>query len=195
MAKPVKRFSTIDEQINVLTSRGLALDHAVADQWLRNVGYYRLSGYWYPYREIDDQPGGRRLDHFIAGASFDDVVRLYEFDRKLRTLLHDGIERVEVTLRSHLSYLIGTLGLDRGQHHALRHARHRRECDGSLGEITAEQVVHRLEQRCLGLAKWTRVDSNHMSGSASSGSKPCGNWRGGVSGRRVPRLIPASPGW
>lgn len=93
MAKPVKRFSTIDEQINVLTSRGLALDHAVADQWLRNVGYYRLSGYWYPYREIDDQPGGRLLDHFIAGASFDDVVRLYEFDRKLRTLLHDGIER------------------------------------------------------------------------------------------------------
>lgn len=110
VTQPVKPFSTIDEQINILTSRGLALDHSVAGQWLRNVGYYRLSGYWYPYREIDDQPGGRRLDHFIAGASLDDVVRLYEFDRKLRTLLHDGIERVEVTLRSHLSNLIGALG-------------------------------------------------------------------------------------
>lgn len=110
VTQPVKPFLTIDEQIEVLTSRRLALDHAVADQWLRNVGYYRLSGYWYPYREIDDRPGGRRLDHFIAGASFDDVVRLYEFDRKLRTLIHDGIERVEVTLRSHLSHLIGTHG-------------------------------------------------------------------------------------
>ena len=110
MTKLIKPFSSIDEQIDLLTSRGLSLDRAVADQWLRNVGYYRLSGYWYPYREIDDQPGGRRLDHFIAGASFDDVIRLYEFDRKLRTLLHDGIERVEVALRTHVSYFVGNLG-------------------------------------------------------------------------------------
>ena len=38
------------------------------------------------------------------------MTRLYEFDRKLRTLIHDGIERVEVALRSHLSYVIGETG-------------------------------------------------------------------------------------
>ncbi|MFT4234232.1 MAG: Abi family protein [Microbacterium sp.] len=37
-------------------------------------------------------------------------MHLYEFDRKLRTLIHDGIERVEVALRSHLSYRIDSIG-------------------------------------------------------------------------------------
>lgn len=110
MTQPVKPFATIDEQIDVLASRGLTLDRATAEQWLRSVGYYRLSGYWYPYREIGDPHQLDRLDHFVPGTSFDDVVRLYEFDRKLRTLIHDGIERVEVALRSYLSYRIGSLG-------------------------------------------------------------------------------------
>lgn len=108
MTHQVKPFTTIEEQINILVSRGLALDHAVADQWLRNIGYYRLSGYLYPYRATTDPQNIERLDKFARGANLDDVVRLYEFDRKLRTLIHDGIERVEVTLRSHLSYLIGS---------------------------------------------------------------------------------------
>lgn len=38
------------------------------------------------------------------------MAALYEFDRKLRTLLHDAIERVEVGLRSHLSYHVGRIG-------------------------------------------------------------------------------------
>lgn len=37
---------------------------------------------------------------------------------------------------------------------------------------------------------WARADSNHMSGSASSDSKPCGNWRSEVSARRARRQIP-----
>ena len=52
MTQPVKPFTTIEEQIDVLTARGLVLDKTAATQWLRSVGYYRLSGYWYPYREI-----------------------------------------------------------------------------------------------------------------------------------------------
>ena len=53
MTQRVKQFAIIDEQINALTSRWLALDHIAAEQWFRNIDYYRLSGYWYPYREID----------------------------------------------------------------------------------------------------------------------------------------------
>ncbi len=110
MTEPVKPFATIDEQIDVLASRGLALDRGVAEQWLRSVGYYRLSGYWYPYREIGNPRREGRLDSFTPGVSFADVVQMYEFDRKLRTLIHDGIERVEVALRSCLSYRIGSIG-------------------------------------------------------------------------------------
>lgn len=110
MTQPIKPFATIDAQIDLLTSRGLVLDRVVAQQWLRSVGYYRLSGYWYPYRNTGDSPNEGRFDSFVPDATFNDVVQLYEFDRKLRTLIHDGVERIEVALRSHLSYLIGENG-------------------------------------------------------------------------------------
>lgn len=109
MTPLIKPFATINEQIDVLAARGLALNRSEAEQWLRNVSYYRLSGYWYPYRKL--VPGSsERLDAFTDGANFDEIARLYEFDRKLRTLIHDGIERVEVSLRSHVSYVLGARG-------------------------------------------------------------------------------------
>lgn len=110
MTQPLKPFASIDEQIDVLASRGLALNRVIAEQWLRSVGYYRLSGYWYPYRDFSDGAEHARCNGFTADASFDDVIRLYEFDRKLRTFIHDGIERIEVALRSHMSYRIGSVG-------------------------------------------------------------------------------------
>lgn len=61
VAESVKPFATIDEQIDVLVARGLTLDRAVAEQWLR-------------------------------------------------TLIHGAIARVEVALRSHVSYRVGSIG-------------------------------------------------------------------------------------
>lgn len=107
MTQPVKPFASIAEQVATLSERGLAVDPQTAEQWLRAVGYYRLSGYWYPYRQLGPRLSKRPIDRFIPGATFDEVVRLYEFDRKLRTLIHDGVERIEVALRSHVSYVVG----------------------------------------------------------------------------------------
>ena len=85
-------------------------DRSFAEQWLRNVGYYRLSAYWYPYRELisDDPPS--RGDNFIPGTKFEAIAVLYEFDRKLRTLVHDGIERIEIGLRTQLNEYLGEVG-------------------------------------------------------------------------------------
>lgn len=102
----LKRFSTIDQQLQLLESRGLQVDSRQARRWLVAVGYYRLSGYWYTYRRTE-QASATRSDSFTGGVKFDDIARLYEFDRKLRTLLFDGTERVEVALRSSLGYVLG----------------------------------------------------------------------------------------
>lgn len=69
-----------------------------ATQWLSNVSYYRLSAYWYPARITGRD--GHPTDQFSPGTTFSDAVHLYEADRKLRTLVHDGMERVEVALRT-----------------------------------------------------------------------------------------------
>lgn len=102
----LKPATIIDQQIEILRERGMTLDESLARQWLANVSYYRLSGYWYSYRVLPadaDPKTPRRLDIFETKTSFSDIARLYEFDRKLRTLIHDGMERIEVGLRARIS--------------------------------------------------------------------------------------------
>lgn len=114
MSHPVKRFTTYEEQISQLQSRGMEVDEALATQWLQAVGYYRLSGYWYTAREVvgTKSDGNRKIpvrgDRFVPGTSFADIAALYEFDRKLRTQIHDGLERVEVAVRNAIAHTLGS---------------------------------------------------------------------------------------
>lgn len=78
----------------------MQVDEAFAIQWLTNVSYYRLSAYWYPVRVVDEM--GQRADMFVTGSSFQDAACLYEADRKLRTLVHDGMERIEIAMRTRI---------------------------------------------------------------------------------------------
>jgi abortive infection bacteriophage resistance protein len=57
---------------------------------LSTVSYYRLSAYWYPFKQPDD--------HFVSGTTFETVWRRYTFDRHLRLVIMDAIERIEVAL-------------------------------------------------------------------------------------------------
>lgn len=98
----LKNAKSANEQIALLESRGLQVDHTLAKQWLANVSYYRLSAYWYPARDFD-RSAGNRIDHFKPGFTFQNATDLYEADRKLRTLLHDGMERVEIALRTQVT--------------------------------------------------------------------------------------------
>lgn len=92
-----KPFKTIQEQIRLLRERGLIIDDA-AEHYLRHLNYYRLSGYWLPLEENHDE------HLFRKGAHFDDVLNLYFFDRELRLLLLDSIERIEVSVRTHWAH-------------------------------------------------------------------------------------------
>ena len=89
---------TLDQLVDRLADRGLDIaDRGRAVRYLRHIGYYRLSPYTIPFQE----PG---TDHtFRAGAGFDDVLDLYVFDRALRLLVLDAVERVEVAIRSALT--------------------------------------------------------------------------------------------
>lgn len=98
MSKSLKPATTIDDQISILLNRGMSVDKELATQWLTNVSYYRLSAYWFPARRTDS----RGTEYYCEHSTFTDAVQLYEADRKLRTLIHDGIERIEVTMRTRI---------------------------------------------------------------------------------------------
>jgi abortive infection bacteriophage resistance protein len=111
--KPLKPWLSFSDQLQQLQARGLHVgDHATALDYLERLGYYRLSGYWYPLRAIDraaSQAQGKavRLKTFVAGSRFEDVVRLYVFDKKLRLLALDALERIEMAVRVDVAHLLG----------------------------------------------------------------------------------------
>lgn len=95
----IKGPTTVPEQIQLLKSRGLTIDdESLAFEYLSHVSYYRLGEYWYSL-QFDKE------NHLFKPQSvFSDVIFLYEFDRELRMLLFDVIERIEISLRTKLIY-------------------------------------------------------------------------------------------
>jgi abortive infection bacteriophage resistance protein len=104
-----KPHLSFNAQVELLKSRGMVIDDpSTAAELLSAIGYYRLSGYWYPYRR---QLGLRqRDDQFVAGTTFATVVRLYDADRRLKLHVLDGIERVEIALRVMIGFTLGKRG-------------------------------------------------------------------------------------
>lgn len=112
MTAQVKPWKSIDEQLEILRSRGLEIeDRDRAKRYLNRLGYYRLSGYWYPFRQFREADNGQtaelRRDVFMAGSRFGDLIRLYVFDKKLRLLALDALERIEMALRVDVAHLLG----------------------------------------------------------------------------------------
>ncbi len=112
-----KPYLSLQEQLELLRARGMNItDFNRAVNCLQRIGYYRLSGYWFPFRnqEIRTNLAGDKERHisetFRSGSSFDDVMDLYVFDKKLRLLFTDAIERIEVGLRVDIALLLGTRG-------------------------------------------------------------------------------------
>ena len=109
----LKPWKTMADQLAILKSRGLQVDdEAAALDYLARIGYYRLSGYWYPLREIDTAESAAqnkpiRTDNFIANSHFEDVVKLYVFDKRLRLLALDALERIEMAIRVDVAHLLG----------------------------------------------------------------------------------------
>ncbi|MCK9550656.1 Abi family protein [Aquamicrobium sp.] len=105
-----KPYLTIDQQINLIEGRGMEIpDRDKAAEYLRRIGYYRLSAYWFPFRKrITDSSGKHKIvDDFKAGTDFKTVVDLYAFDKGLRLILLDGLERIEISIRTEVALSIG----------------------------------------------------------------------------------------
>lgn len=111
--KAPKPWKSFEDQLKLLKARGMQVDdNAAALDYLERIGYYRLSGYWYPMRQIDKEESEHqkapvRSDRFLPGSRFEDAVRLYVFDKKLRLLALDVLERIEMAVRADVAYVLG----------------------------------------------------------------------------------------
>jgi abortive infection bacteriophage resistance protein len=93
--KPPKTYA---EQIEIMKSRGCSVnDSGVALDFLANVSYYHLSGYFAAFRKP-------KSDEFVDGTTFEQITGVYEFDQRLRGILSDAIGVIELRVRTAVAY-------------------------------------------------------------------------------------------
>lgn len=91
---------TFQEQCVTLQSRGLVItSKSAAIDTLKNINYYRLSAYFSPFQI--------RKDVFDTGTTLDDIISLYEFDRRLCLLLTGLLAEIEISIRTQVAYQLG----------------------------------------------------------------------------------------
>ncbi len=96
MQNYAKQCTLPADLIPLLKGRGLRIDdEPQAVNYLTNIGYFRLSAYFRPLlKEPKDE------HNYKEDATFEKAMNMYRFDRKLRLLLFNEIEKIEVAIRS-----------------------------------------------------------------------------------------------
>ena len=97
-----KPFKSYDELLELLQSRGLNIsNNAYALLKLQHIGYYRLSAYFLPLQHKKDS---NQKNMFLPDVTFEDILELYYFDTKLRRLIFEAIERIEIYFRTQIAH-------------------------------------------------------------------------------------------
>lgn len=100
MAKYKQPALTIDAQIEELKKKGLSIENEEILRFhLSHISYFRLKHYTYNFKDVET---GR----FVPSTTFDQVFELYSFDRKLRLILFDAIETIEVAIKTLISNIM-----------------------------------------------------------------------------------------
>lgn len=95
----------LEEQAILLASRGLVFENwADSVTHLQHIGYYRFTGYLHPFKM-----GQGDADYYRPGTTFDLVHDRYIFDRKLRMVVLEAVEKIEIAARSAISNSVGTV--------------------------------------------------------------------------------------
>jgi len=95
-----KKPKSFKDQVLLLEKRKLIIaNKRKAEKVLSSISYNRLSRYWFPFlKEPKDD------EIFKDGIEFDTIFRIYQFDSKLRTLIFNAIEQIEIAIRTQVIY-------------------------------------------------------------------------------------------
>ena len=94
-----KEFKTLDEQIEILKSRGLVInDVEKTKELLLRENYFFINGYRHIFMK------NRKGQDFIKGTTFEELYAVFQFDRSFRNVLFKNLLIVENNLKSIMAY-------------------------------------------------------------------------------------------
>jgi abortive infection bacteriophage resistance protein len=128
-----------------------------------NAGHsFQLSGYWYASRKshvqtnpltgaivphpITGKPQVIVEDHFRPGTTFQQVMDFYVFDKRLRLLFLDAIERVEVAIRVDIALIIGARDPWAHRDPNQLHGNFTKKTNPLIGRPDYEKWIERLDE-------------------------------------------------
>lgn len=130
-------YSGSEGIISELQKRGVDVsDEMYAASHLEKIGYYRIKGYGLSLRM--EAPDGSLTETYRAGTKFEDIIELYEFDRQLRILILDAVERIEVSFRVRLN---DKMALKHGPHWFMESSLFSNKVDRKTGRLVFDHQV------------------------------------------------------
>ncbi|MCL2593732.1 MAG: Abi family protein [Defluviitaleaceae bacterium] len=152
-----KNPTTFKEQMNLLKSRNIIIDNEdMCLDYLSSLNYYRLSGYLLPFKIKNDE---------YIPTTFYKICSIYEFDRRLRILLLEALEELELYLRTKLAYnhshKYGALGYLEEKNFSSRH-NHKKFIDSINKAIDKNKktifIKHHIESKDNNLPLWVLIE-------------------------------------
>ena len=96
----VKKPKTYEEQVSIIENKGfIVANRTECINFLHQANYYRLSAYFLPFRQEDKT--------YLPGIPMKRIQRIYEFDQRLRALIFEAIQEIELYLRTQFAYYSG----------------------------------------------------------------------------------------
>lgn len=94
-----KSFKTLDEQIDILKTRGLVInDIEKAKEILLRENYFFINGYRHMFTK------SWKDSAFIPGTTFEELYAMFVFDRRVRNIFFKNLLIVENNIKSLISY-------------------------------------------------------------------------------------------
>lgn len=95
-----------NKQIELFEERGMSIGDALQNQEkLKHISYYRIKEFARPLAKINKVDGETNISY--DGITFKQVLTRYYQDKNLRINLLHAIEKIEVSIKTKVSYLLG----------------------------------------------------------------------------------------
>jgi len=123
---------TVVEQLTLLQEKGLTIDDlSSAEHWLSHISYFRFKHYSYSYKDYKTNNG-----NYIPNTKFEVIKDLYLFDRKIRMLIFEALENIEVAVKTQLT---NTMAAAYGSHWYM-------EAKHFISEQERKQIIRNLKK-------------------------------------------------
>lgn len=97
-------FLTFEEQLNLFEKRGLKIKNKErALERIANINYYKLKEFAEPFSIKDEETNEIRYENI----SFEGIILRFYTDKNLRMYFLDAVEKVEISLKTKIGYILG----------------------------------------------------------------------------------------